>query len=79
LPSGIESAPTQQIDHVDIVLMRAIPVAPTNVEPDLLGRDVGDRDVDRINMKGHTVKETLQRLIAEHNDPLHREVGCIQL
>ena len=59
--------------------MRTIPVAPTNVETDLLGRDVSDRNVNRINMKGHTVKETLQRLIAEHDDPFHREVGCIQL
>ena len=30
-------------------------------------------------MKRHAIQEGLQRLIAEHDDPLHREVGRVQL
>ena len=59
--------------------MRTIPIAPANVEPDLLGRDVGYRDVNCIDMKGDAIEERIQRLVAEHDDPLHREIGCVQL
>ena len=61
-----------------VVVVRAFVVAPAEVHPHLLGRDVAGRVVDRLDVQLRAAAELREGLVGVHV-PRHREVGAIEL
>ena len=69
----------QQLLHRYVVLVWALPVAPADMQPDLLGRDVRESEVQRLDVKLDPLEEVAKRPLAEHDDALHGEIGRVDL
>src|SRR4029077_7434374 len=69
----------QERFQLNIVYMRTVPVSPTDVKPDSIGRNVDQRPIKRFDMKLDAIEEGLKRLIDEHDLPLQRQVGRVEL
>jgi hypothetical protein len=65
--------------EIHVMRVRAVVVPPADVEPDAVGRDVRDRLVDRLDVQRHHLLESLERIVLEEADALHREVRTIHL
>ena len=63
----------------DIVDMRPIPVAKADVQPHLLRRNIGQREIERVDVDLDAIEEVAERLILEHEGTLHRQVGRVDL
>src|SRR5216684_5083847 len=80
-----EAARLGQEDHVDDVLerhvamMRALVIAPAQMEAQLLRRDVGDGVVERLDVKPRLLAEILDAQMCVLDVPAHGEVRAVEL
>jgi hypothetical protein len=63
----------------DVEEVRALVVPPAHVEPDPVGRNPGERRVDRSDDEVDEGEEILQRPVREQRVTLHREVRRVDL
>ncbi len=62
-----------------VVVVRALVVPPAEVHARLLGRDTGERLVERLHVKPRHLAELRHAQIGELDVPAHRQVGAIHL
>ena len=67
------------VAEVDVASVRPRVVAPAQVHPQLLGRDVAQRVVERGDVHADALAELLERKVGELHVAAHREVGAIDL
>ena len=71
--------------HVDdvlerhVVVMRTGIIAPAEMHPDLLGRNVHERPVERFDIQLHALPKTGEVEVSELRVASHREVGTVDL
>ena len=76
-PRAIDHGQERLQRHV--VSVRAVVVAPAEVQADSIGRDRRHRLVDRVDVEGDRVEEAVHRLVLEEPHALHGQVGAVEL
>src|SRR5262249_45242602 len=63
----------------DIVDMRSIIVAPADVQAYVLWGNIGNRQIDGVDVQRHDFLKTLERVVLEVARPLHGKIGAVEL
>ena len=69
----------EDVGEGDVVVMRPLVVAPAEVDPELLGRDVGHRVIERREVQAGHPPELLEAEVGELDVPAHGQVRTVQL
>src|SRR5579863_8896806 len=69
----------QERFQLNIVYVRTVPVSPTDMKPDSIGRNVDQSPVERFDVKLDSIEEVLKRPIDEHDLPFQRQVWRVEL
>ena len=78
-PGRSEEDDIDDVGERHIHLVRRFVIAPAQVHPHLLGRDIPHRVVERLDMQPRLPAELLERQIDELDVAAHPEVGTIEL
>ena len=65
--------------NVDVAVVRALVVAPADVDAHLLRVDVAGRVVERVDVQLRLLTELLERLVRELDVAPHAEVRAVDL
>ncbi len=65
--------------QVDVIAMRPFPVSPTQVQPDLLRRDIGDGSIQSIHVELDPLEKLAFRPVQVHDLALEGEIRSIEL
>ena len=80
--NGVRPGAEHDVDdvgHRHVAVMRAFVIAPADMHAQLLGRNIGDGVIERLDVKLRALAELRQAEIGILNMPAHAEIGAVDL